>query len=341
MRRVGHLFEKVIDFDMLRRAARRAARGKRGAEPSRFLSELEREVLRLREELSTSRWRPGPYRSFVVNEPKPRLISAAPFRDRVVHHALCAAMEPVLERFAIFDSYACRRGKGTLAAIARAQTMTRRASYFLKLDIRKFFESARHADLNALLRRLLKDARLLALCDQIIAHGGSGAGPAAAVRPESRGLPIGNLTSQHFANLYLGPLDHFILEHLRPIGYVRYMDDLLLFGAKEVLRKGLRDIDARTRAMGLELKEEVTVLAPVREGVPFLGFRVWPHLVRMDRFRRKRFLRTLRALGELDELGAARRGSGLMGWALHANTHSLRASVLDDSARLRHSPLRA
>ena len=129
MRRAGHLFEQVADFHALRTAAVRAARGKRRQpEAAAFLADLEPEVLRLQRELLAGAWRPGPYRTFAITDPKPRTISAAPFRDRVVHHALCAALEPVFERYAVFDSYACRPGKGTLAALRRAQAHARRPS---------------------------------------------------------------------------------------------------------------------------------------------------------------------------------------------------------------------
>lgn len=339
MKRIGGLFEHAIDFGNLRACARRAARGKTArAEVAGFLMDLETEVLRLQRELRDREYRPGPYRTFWVRDPKPRTISAAPFRDRVVHHAVCAALEPVLERYSICHSYACRKGKGTLAALGHARAIARRYPYFLKIDVRRFYETVDHGVLRALLRRRIKDRRLLALLDVIIDAGAPGSEP-------GKGLPIGNLTSQHLANLYLGALDHHIKERLRVRGYCRYMDDCLL-GAHD--RATLRRWHDRVRehlteALCLALRGEATILAPVGEGVPWLGFRVWPHLVRLDPRSKRRFRARMREVdrrlrqGALDEDAAVRSATSLVGWAEHADTHRLRTSFV---ARL-HAPMEA
>lgn len=331
MKRAGNLFERAADFHALCAAARRASRGKgRTQSASSFLFHLETEVLKLQREIQDGSYRPRPYRTFTVADPKPRTISAADFRDRVAHHALCAVLEPLFERAAIFDSYACRPGKGSHAAVRRAQAFTRRFKYFLKLDVRKFFENADHAELKAGLRRLVKDARLLALADRIIDHGAPGS-------PPGKGLPIGNLTSQHFANHYLSPLDHFIKERLRVPGYLRYMDDMLLFAdSKESLREAETAVEERLRGrLRLELKAEAKVLAPVSEGIPFLGMRVWPNLIRLDGRGRRRLISALRGnaaalsggwLSE-DEAGPSLRSR--LGHAAHSNALRLRRSLFD------------
>ena len=328
MKRVGHLFERVVDFHALCGAARRAARGKRSSQAAAaFLMELEPEALRLQRELLDGSYRPRPYRSFCIQDPKPRRISAAAFRDRVVHHAVCAALEPVFERYAVADSYACREGKGTLAAVKRAQAFSRRHGHFLKLDVRRYFETLDHAVLEALLRRLLKDRSVLRLIHVFLEAGAPGC-------PPGRGLPIGNLTSQHFANLYLGPLDHFIKEDLRIPGYCRYLDDLLLLsGDREQLVYARAQVgEFLSSRLKLELRDEVTRLAPVQAGVPFLGFRIWPGLVRFDPARARRFRRRFRgrlaawAAGELDEPSLVRCSESLIGWARHADTLMFRRS---------------
>ena len=215
MKRRGHLFERVADFSMLRRSAIAAAKGKRLSPPAaQFMVDLERECLRLESELQAEEWRPGPFRCFRIYDRKPRLISAAPFRDRVVHHAVSAVMEPSLEAYAVSASYACRKGKGTHAALRKAREHCRSGVYFLKLDVRKYFPSVDHRVLEELLVRRFKDRRLLDLLRLIVRHGPPGS-------PNGRGLPIGNLTSQHFANLYLGRLDHFVKEELRIRRYLR------------------------------------------------------------------------------------------------------------------------
>lgn len=328
MRRAGNLFERVVAFDALCASARRAAKGKRlSRDASRFLLDLEPQVLAIQRELLDGRYQPGPYRTFVITDPKRRTISAAPFRDRVVHHALCAALEPVLERYAIFDSYACRRGKGTLAAVRRAQHHARRHARFLKLDVLHFFETADHGILKALLRRLVKDARLLDLVDRFVDLGAPGS-------PSGQGLPIGNLTSQHFANLYLGPLDHFVKDALRAPAYCRYMDDLLLFDDDEGRLRRTRQAVTHflEESLNLRLRDPATLSGPVRIGVPFLGFRIWPGLVRLDRARARRFRRHVRARtreltrGIIDSAAFHDSVGSLIAWAEQADTRGFRTS---------------
>ena len=339
MRRAKHLFEGVADFGALVEAAGRAAKGKR-RQPhvARFLMDLEPEVLRLRRELLDGTWRPGRYRVFSVRDPKPRTICAAPFRDRVVHHALCAVLEPVFERYAVPDSFACRPGKGTLAALRRAQQHARRHAYFGKLDVRRYFSTLDHAALRRLLRRLFADPRVLGLLDRVLDAGAPGS-------PPGKGLPIGNLTSQHLANLYLGPLDHYVKETLRVPGYARYMDDVLVFGPdRRTVRAWLEEIERFAgERLRLVLKPEATVLAPVTEGVPFLGFRIFPGVVRLDGHRVRRLRRKLAALERavenerLAEDEAAQVGAALVGWAHHADAHRLLASFQERRAILRAS----
>lgn len=169
MKRVGHLFERIVAFDNLLRAARMAQRGKRHKHAvARFGFHLETELLSLQAELVSGTYRMQPYRTFQVYEPKPRRICAAAFRDRVVHHAICRVIEPVVEAGLIADTYACRRGKGAHAAVRRAQHFARRWPVVLTADVRKYFDSVDHAVLKTLLRRRFKDPALLVLLDGII-----------------------------------------------------------------------------------------------------------------------------------------------------------------------------
>lgn len=284
MKRAGGLWPAVTAFENLRRAALRASRGKRRvAGVARFLAELEPELFRLQEELRSGAWGPGPSFRFVIHDPKRRTITAAPFPDRVVHHALIGGLEPVFDRRMVYESFACRRGKGTHAALAHARGLVRRHACFLKLDVRKCFESLDHGVVLGTLRRCVKDRRTLDLCERIVAAGGSG----------GVGLPIGNLTSQWFANLVLDRLDHFVKEELGVRGYVRYMDDFALFGeGKDELRCQHDAVQAFLRErLRLELKERATILAPCSQGLPFLGWRVYRGTTRL----RPQSLRRLRA----------------------------------------------
>ena len=185
-----------------------SARQRRGGAALCDRHHLETELLQLERELLSDSYRPRPYRSFWVHEPKQRRICAADIRDRVVHHAIIRVLEPYFEAYFIHDTYACRRGKGTHRAVQRAQALSRRYRYVLQLDVRQFFASVDHAILKALLARRFKDRQLLALLAQIIDHPIPDGVP-------GRGLPIGNLTSQYFATFYLGYLDHFVKDQYK------------------------------------------------------------------------------------------------------------------------------
>ncbi|MFQ5515911.1 MAG: reverse transcriptase/maturase family protein, partial [Myxococcota bacterium] len=243
MRRVGQVFERITSFDNLMSACRMAARGKRDLRGvARFLERREHELLGLQRELQDETYRPGDVTSFLIQDPKERRITVAPFRDRVVHHALIDPLEACFDRRMIATSFACRRGKGQHRAIRHAQAEVRRYRYFLKLDIRRFFPSLRHEVVLETLGRILKDPRAMRLCGLIVASGGA----------SGRGLPIGHLSSQWFANLVLDRLDHFVKEKLRAKGYLRYMDDFVLFADDRAwLREAQGEIGAYLG--GLEL----------------------------------------------------------------------------------------
>jgi retron-type reverse transcriptase len=220
---MGALFERVCSFLNLLEAARLASRGKRfRPNVAAFSLNLEEELYQLRQELLSQSYRPGPYRTFFVCDKKPRFISAAPFRDRVVHHALCQVIEPIFERRFLYDSYACRKGKGTHAAVERASSYARRFRYVLKCDVEKYFPSIDHAVLLALIVEQIWDEGALWLIRTILA--GSNPQPEAVAyfpgddlfKPfeRRRGIPNGNRTSQFFANVYLDTLDHYVKEEL-------------------------------------------------------------------------------------------------------------------------------
>ncbi len=289
MRRIGGLWDEVTSFENLCRAARRAARAKRGqAGVAAFLERLEPEALRLQRELASGAWRPGRPTTFTITDPKQREITAAPFADRVVHHGLVDVLEPHLDRRMIFESFACRRGKGTHAAVRHAQAQVRRHAFFLKMDVRHFFASLRHDVVMETIHRVVKGRSVLALCERIV-RGAPGA-------RTSVGLPIGNLTSQWFANLVLDSLDHHVKEVLRMPGYVRYMDDFVLFaGDKARLRDAATEVAGYLAdPLGLVPKAGATILAPAWRGLPFLGWQVFPGTLRLRPANLARMRRRLR-----------------------------------------------
>jgi retron-type reverse transcriptase len=249
-------------------------------------------LLALRDELRSGSYLPGDYTHFYIHEPKRRRISAAPFRDRVVHHALCNIIEPEFERRFIVDSYANRRGKGTHRAIDRLQAFTRRYCYTIRLDIVRHFPSIDHQILFEGLSRVIRDEGILALISTIIASGEGvldqeysmvwfpGDDLLAACRP--RGLPIGNLTSQFWSNCYLHPLDLFIKRELGCRAYLRYVDDFALFSdSKRQLWQWKKAVCERLESLRLTVHEESAQVIPVAQGIPWLGFVVFPEYRRI------------------------------------------------------------
>ena len=286
MKRTGYLFETLYSFENLHEAFKKAFRGSgRTEEACRFHFHLETELLQLREELQSNTYRPARYRYFKTFDPKERTISVAPFRDRVVHHGVVRVLEPVFEPTFIFDSYATRKGKGTHRAVKRAQKYMGSGFHYYKADIRKYFDSVDHNVLLGLVRRKIKDEKVLELVERIIRNSDVSRGLACG-----KGLPVGNLTSQFFANVYLNPLDHFVKDFMGVKCYVRYMDDMVVFadskaylkGVMQKLRMFLHD------ELKLTLNPRSTFLNSRRNGLPFLGFRIFPRLIRVKRENLKR-----------------------------------------------------
>ena len=318
----------VASFALLRTSALRAARGHRKTPAvARFLVELESNVLTLERELLTGSYMPRPLRTFRIYDPKPRLIAAAEFRDRVVHHAVCAVLQPFFEQDADDNSFACRHGKGNFAAIKAAQRYARIYPRFVKLDIRHFFETVPHSVLKRLLTRYVFDPALLALIGRILDAGAASPGI---------GLPIGNLTSQHFGNAVLGIFDQYARRSLRVGALVRYMDDILLFGRSSAeVRHWSAEAELWVeKRLGMAIKAERTLIAPTSLGIPYLGFRVFRSLIRLDAARRRRLRRRLRMYerqrvsGYLTELEAQQRVGATLAWAEQAHSRGLLRALI-------------
>lgn len=343
MKRLGGVWPRLSGFENLLGAYHCARLGKRSRpDVQDFALTLEANLFALQDELQADTYRPGAYRLFTIYERKPRLIAAAPFRDRVVHHALMRCIEPTIDRRFIHDSYACRVGKGVHAAIDRYQAWARRYAYVLKLDISRYFPSIDHRLLKEALRCHLKDQRALTLLDRII--DGAPPGRESQVpfagddlltpleRP--RGIPIGNLTSQFFANLYLDRFDHWLLDERRVPAYLRYVDDLYILGDDLAELWATRAACAEYLA-GLRLR-----LHPIKarvhrtsEAVDVLGVRVsrerrWLRNDNGYRFRR-RFHQLLRLYHErrLDWIDVYQGIQGWIGHARHAETRGLRLKI--------------
>jgi len=325
MRNNSYLIERIIEPDNLRRAFWKAAKGKRRADQViRYNQQLDQNLLRLREQIRTGLVVVGDYHRFKVYEPKERQVCAPAFQEQVLHHALMNVCHEHFERFQIFDSYASRKGKGTHAALERAKVFTRQNAWFLKLDVRKFFDSVHHEVIKSQLRRLFADYRLLDIFEKII--------DSYETSPE-RGVPIGNLSSQYFSNHYLAPLDHFIKEKLRVSAYVRYMDDMVLWQDNpNVLKKNLEDIQQYTENSLLCSLKPVQ-LNRTGSGLPFLGYHLFPYDVRLLQQSKRRFIRKLHFANEQWETGAwseavcQRHVQPLLAFTQHANTAAFRRKI--------------
>jgi retron-type reverse transcriptase len=344
MKRIGNLWPRLTSFENLWEAWRRARRGKsRSAGAVRFELDLEENLVSLQRELIAGTWAPGPFRLFTIYENKPRLIAAAPFRDRVVHHAVMTVIEPPLDARFIDDSYACRLGKGTHRAVTRYQVWANRYAYAMKLDIRRYFPSIDRRLLRDSLARRIKDRRVLALLAQII-----DAGPDYAERlppfpgddlltPLERpvGIPIGNLTSQFFANLFLDDFDHWVKETLRCPAYLRYVDDMVfLSDDKGQLADWRAAVAGRLLGLRLRLHQNRGQVQRVAEGLTLLGYRVFPgfrQLLPENPIRCGRRLRGLAcalAAGHIDWGPVDACVHAWLGHARQADTLGLRRAVL-------------
>lgn len=340
------LYQRIITWDNLWLAWRKAAKGKRGHGPAAaFEYQLADHLLALQDELTDRSYRPGAYVHFYIHEPKRRKISAAPFRDRVVHHALCNQIEPLFEARFHPHSYANRVGKGTHRAVDQLQTFARRYRYVLRCDVVKHFPSLDHAIMRHELARVIRDDDTLWLVDRILESGVGvladeyemvyfpGDDLFAIQRPRS--LPIGNLTSQFWSNVYLNPFDWFVTRELGCCAYLRYVDDFALFSdSKRELHQWKQAIIERLARYRLTLHESRAQVTPVEQGIPWLGFVIFPDHRRIKgknivAFRRR--LRDRRRAYADGEIGFADLDASIKGWVNHvryADTWGVRKAIL-------------
>ena len=336
--------QSVFTYDQLYRCYIKCRKNKRNtANQLRFEINAEQNLLRLEEDLNAKTYRPCRSICFVVDKPKLREIFAADFRDRVVHHVLIEHLEPRAERVFIHDSYACRKGKGTHEAVRRLQRFARavtennaRRAYYLQLDIRSFFVSIDKDILFDLVQKYTRDPDMGWLAGVVIYNdctkncrmtrgkrllGRIPAHKTLFKQAKNKGLPIGNLTSQFFANVYLNALDQFVKHDLKCRHYLRYSDDaLILHESKEKLDGWKEDIREFLRGrLDLELNETKTIIRPVSDGIDFLGYIVRPFYILV----RRRVVNSIKARIRSGTLTQEAYMS-YMGHLKHANAHRLR-----------------
>ncbi|MBN2097196.1 MAG: group II intron reverse transcriptase domain-containing protein [Candidatus Omnitrophica bacterium] len=331
MKTYKHLFEQICSFENLLKAYERFRRGKKWRrDVLEFDYFCEKELLALQDELISLTWQPSPPKTFYIFEPRKRLIAAAALRDRIVHHAYCNVVEPIFDKRLIYDTYACRKDKGTLSALRRFGKFTRELLsyyddsriYFFKGDILKYFENIDHSILIKVIEKRIKDERTIWLTRKILGTG--------------TGIPIGNLTSQFFANLYLGELDQFIKHNLRVKHYIRYMDDFVIL---DVCKKRLGYLKAEIGGflndnLKLRIHPQKQVIAPLRRGIDLLGYRVYSTHKRLRRDNVRRFrkrLKLMRYKYKMGKISLNQISSSIRGWIAYsrsARSFNLRKKLL-------------
>jgi len=331
MRSWKRLIGPVTEIDNILLAFLKASKGKRHRSSVRaFADDLDGKCHTMATSLYSGVFPWGRYREFQINEPKRRLIAAAPFPDRVAHHALMNICEPYFDSYLIYDTYACRTGKGLYKGLDRAVEFSRAGGWFLKLDIKKYFYSISHEVLIDMLSRRVGDHIVMSHFRAIIENFACDPG---------LGLPIGCLTSQYFANHYLGLVDHFIKEQLGCRRYVRYMDDFVLWHDDrkrlltwlELLRQHLRE--------HLRLELNAPVLMRVGSGLSYCGYRVFPHGLRLHKRARRRFRKcyvdmlAANQAGQMSDFELARRIEPMLSFIRRASSRSYMERLLATHGR--------
>lgn len=276
------------------------------------------------EVLKDGTYQPGEYRVFKVWEPKERIIMALPFFDRVIQHMIVNLIEPIFEKRFLFHSYACRKGKGVHEAsktlskwLYELEVVQGKKIYAIKGDIHHYFQSVSHDILKAEIRRYISDKALLKILDRIIDHNG--------IFPPGVGIPVGNLTSQLFANVYLNKLDQFVKHELKVKYYVRYMDDFIILSEDPAeLRRLLAIIEEfLRRELRLELNPKTTILA-AKNGINFVGYIHYKDHKKIKKDAKRRLKKLLNAFetGEVELEYFDRSIESRLGHMEHADTYN-------------------
>ncbi len=345
MKTYNNLYNKVCSEENIYNAFRKARKGKSGrAYVKQFEEDLNGNLRKLKNELESQEYCPLPTKTFVVKDPKTRVITAPDFRDRIVHHAICNIIGPIFEKSFIHDSYANRKNKGALKALQRFDYFKRKLTnngkllrnpksgnmvtgYALKADIKHYFASVDHDIMVSLIKKKISDKRLLLLLEKII-RSNCRKGP-------DKGMPLGNLTSQYFANIYLNELDKFVKHELKAGFYIRYLDDFVILGrsrlALENHKKAIKSF-LKTSLL-LELHPEKSKIVPLSKGLQFLGFKVFYHHRLLKKTNIKSFQRKTCELSSMLEKGLINYDNiydFIESWLAHAknaDTYKLRIGI--------------
>ncbi|MGL4993039.1 MAG: reverse transcriptase domain-containing protein [Bacteroidales bacterium] len=328
MKRVGYLFEQIADVDNLHLAFYKAARRKQDKKDVQFFKDnLEDNIYKMSRDITSGNISIGNYTYFKIFDPKLRTICAASFNERVLHHAIMNICAPYFERQLIETTYATRKNKGIYKAINRARAGLRSYDFVAKFDVRHYFETIDHTILKIKLNKIFKDYNLLELFDNIIDSYSTTPG---------KGIPIGNLTSQFFANYYLSSFDHWCKEELKAVEYVRYMDDFLFFA------NTLNELDEAVLLIHQYMKSQLNLtLKPVvklkrMDGLVFLGYKLYPNKILLARRSKDRFIsksilyEDYRSINRFSEIEYQNHMIPLISFAEKAYSKGLRKRVLKE-----------
>lgn len=333
----NNLWQDLCSYENLLLAYKRAKKHKtKKAYVVGFSKNLKNNLLQLQFELLFYAYKPKPLETFILRDPKTRKISKSDFRDRIIHHAICNIIEPIFDKTFVYDSYANRKGKGTLKAIERFNYFHRkitqnnkREAYALKADIKHYFETVDHEILINIIRIKIKDEKVIWLIRQILNNFNS--------KTKGVGMPLGNLTSQFFANIYLNELDEFIKHKLKTKYYIRYVDDfIILHSDKYILKDYKNKINEFLKTINLELHADKSKIIPLERGVNLLGFRVFYYhkllnIRNISKMERKLIiLRDKFIKGKINYDKVYSIFEGWLAYARHANTHKLRERFINE-----------
>ena len=356
MKTYNNLYAELCSFKNLELAYRKAKK-KKSKKPYviEFEKNLQQELKDLKCELESLTYKPRPLKRFVVRDPKTRTIHSSSFRDRVVYHALVNILEPIFERIFIHDSYASRKNKGTHNAIARFDKFKRGVSrngalvkdgfdnnlvkgYVLKADIKRYFDNVDHEILLRIVKRKIIDEKVIWLINRILANFDS--------KLPGKGMPLGNLTSQFFANVYLNQLDYFVKHKLKAKYYLRYVDDFVILNSnKEILEEFKEKIIKYLKNLKLELHSDKSKIIALRNGITFLGYRIFYHYKLLRKSNLRKFKENFREelyLYKKDSITREEFDSSIQGWfgyAMWANTYKLRKNLTKVTNKIMNSKL--
>jgi RNA-directed DNA polymerase len=326
VKRGGNLIKKISDVENIELAFYKAAKSKwHKSEVIHFSNNLERKVIELQSLLIQGKLSQARYCFFDIYDPKKRTIAVAPFEHRVAHHAIMNICDRYFDNKQIYHSYACRKGKGSALAVDYVKKNICSSLWYLKLDVKKYFDSIPHQQLKFNLRSVFKDELLLRLFGEIIDNYHS--------TTENKGIPIGNLTSQYFANHYLVKLDRLIKEELKVKYYVRYMDDMLLFNLSKAGALRIEKVIKEFIFSELSLTLKISQINRIYLGIPFLGYRIFKQTIKLGRVSKARFVKRSNQIGKalehhmiLDK-DAAVRMRALLAFAERADIRALKKKI--------------